>query len=284
MFFDKVSHVTHIENAISILQRGKILPQLVYDESKLNEDRILVNWLSPNYWTDGFRYGNVSFNFDFRSLIEGKNLYWVESIKYNTPALRILITAQDRSSDKRLIPYDPGFKTGPWWYDTKAEKNYRNSSYTLEFMLEEELNIEKAKSISFVEHHPNHCCVDRERCKDMGMNSRSAMQVLGAGAILHGLNCASLPFDPSDLEMLEDLLHNHHHASKKKSFLGENYDKSNNTALVLAWLSAVYFRRIPETRTIRQLFSSADSFFFSIAESIENCFGPNKFTRLKNPD
>jgi len=80
--FTSVAHVTHVENALSIVKCSALRPQLVYDESKLRKRRILVIWLSPNYWHDGFRYGNVSFEFDFGELIEGKRIYWVEDVKH----------------------------------------------------------------------------------------------------------------------------------------------------------------------------------------------------------
>lgn len=69
-----IRHVTHIDNALSILREGVMRPQLVYDKSKLQNRRTLVNWFSPNYWHAGFRYGNVAFNFDWAKLHRRKEL------------------------------------------------------------------------------------------------------------------------------------------------------------------------------------------------------------------
>jgi hypothetical protein len=69
MPFSKVSHVAHFSSALDILGDKTIRAGLVYDESKLNKDRILVGWLSPNHWGDGFRYGTVLFSWLFRHVI-----------------------------------------------------------------------------------------------------------------------------------------------------------------------------------------------------------------------
>lgn len=63
--FSNISHVSHINNALNIIEDGVIKSGLVFDKSLLNTERILVVWLSPNDWggAGGFRYGNVRFNF-----------------------------------------------------------------------------------------------------------------------------------------------------------------------------------------------------------------------------
>jgi len=93
---EEIFHVTHLEAAHRILVDGRLHAGLVFDESRLNKERILVNWLSPNYWHRGSRYGNVQFSFDFSQLIEGKRFYWVEVMrKYRPKACRILITDEE---------------------------------------------------------------------------------------------------------------------------------------------------------------------------------------------
>lgn len=76
--FTEVSHVAHIDTAINILKARYLSAGLVFDESKLNKKRILVNWLSPNHWAPGYRYGNIKFDFLFKELIQEKKYYWVE--------------------------------------------------------------------------------------------------------------------------------------------------------------------------------------------------------------
>ena len=86
--------MTHIRNAIEIIRGSQLAPQLIYDKSRLNTQRILVLWLSPNDWSGagGFRYGNVSFDFNWASIIESKRFYWVGAMPYTPSACRILIT------------------------------------------------------------------------------------------------------------------------------------------------------------------------------------------------
>jgi hypothetical protein len=83
--FEEVFHVTHLDIAIKILQDKKIRPSLIRDESILNSDRIEVNWLSPNHWPIGYRYGNVRFKFYFKELVEDRNIYWVEEMDAYSP-------------------------------------------------------------------------------------------------------------------------------------------------------------------------------------------------------
>jgi hypothetical protein len=65
-----------------------------------------------------YRYGNVSFSLDWRTLIAGKRFYWVEVMPYpKIPACRILITEKNYDGDPDMTPYDPRTGDGPWWYD-----------------------------------------------------------------------------------------------------------------------------------------------------------------------
>jgi hypothetical protein len=139
----EVSHVSHVEAALKIVGEKKIRQGLVFDESMLNTERVLVTWVSPNYWANGFRYGNVRFTYDFADLIKGKNFYWVEDMTvYNPTACRILITSTDRSAS--LPTYDPSRGDGPWWFDSSTGNHYINGAYCLEFMVEDDLKVRKA--------------------------------------------------------------------------------------------------------------------------------------------
>ncbi len=77
--FSTMSHVAHREAALTIMREGVLRVGLVFDESWLNTSRIRVTWLSPNYWTPGFRYGNVRFVYDWPALTVGMRAYWVEA-------------------------------------------------------------------------------------------------------------------------------------------------------------------------------------------------------------
>jgi len=140
----KIAHVSHINSALNIVTDRKIRAGLISDKSKLNTERILVTWLSPNDWhgSGGFRYGHIRFTFDWISIIEDMQAYWVESIAYGIPACRILLTTNDYSS--LLQKYDPSIPCGPWWYDKDTDIHYWNGNYCLEIMLERDLNISEA--------------------------------------------------------------------------------------------------------------------------------------------
>jgi hypothetical protein len=178
---DRVSHVSHINNALNIFETGNINAGLVFDRSKLNTQRILVVWLSPNDWTGagGFRYGNVRFNFDWKQLIEGRNYYWIESIAYGIPACRILVTSNDYSS---IFPiYEPTRGDGPWWHKADTDTHYFNGVYCLEIMIERDVLIKEASTIDFVDHSPNKCNISPNGCPDRELHrSRAGARFIAA--------------------------------------------------------------------------------------------------------
>lgn len=186
--FDVVGHVCHIDQAINILKEGKIRSGLVYDKSRLNKSRISVTWISPNnWWKYGFRYGNISFQFDWKYLIRGKKYYWVESIRHpEHVACRILITNQTHDN---LPPYDPETEkpTGPWWYDKENDKHYFNSDkICVEFMFEEDLSLSNLNEIKFVKHHSDYCSINRNNpssCKESGMEADTASALFFANIL-----------------------------------------------------------------------------------------------------
>jgi hypothetical protein len=177
-----VSHVTHVNAALEVLRAGCIKPQLIYDESRLNTRRILVIWLSPNDWSGagGFRYGNISFDLDWKKLIKGKRCYWIGVMAYQPKACRILITKTDR--DKRLLRYRPKKGDGPWWADSPNKKHYWNGTYCLEFMLEEEISLSSLREMRFVKHHDARCSISPSNCPDRGHRGDHAGARLLAGA------------------------------------------------------------------------------------------------------
>lgn len=158
-----ISHVTHIPTARRIMEDGHLRADLVFDKSTLNQVRIRVVWLSPNNWSGagGFRYGNVRFQYDWKSLIQGKRYYWVESIAYGIPACRILVTDKDHSDI--LEPYDPCAGDGPWWLDNSGN-HYWNGNQCLEIMFEEDISLTEACEVDFVKHHDKYCNIDYRTC------------------------------------------------------------------------------------------------------------------------
>lgn len=162
---ERVFHVAHLTNATRIVEDGRIKQGLIYDKSKLNKDRILVCWLSPNIWYWGSRYGNISFEFEFSTLVQDKLYYWVESIeRYNPTACRILIT--DKNYDEILEPYDPNKDKGPWIFDNLEGKHFWNGEYCLEFMFEQDLLLADAIEIDYVKHNDQYCNLGFTECWD----------------------------------------------------------------------------------------------------------------------
>lgn len=187
-----VSHIAHVETACDILRDGHLRAGLIFDKSILNKDRILVSWLSPNDWTNagGFRYGNVRFTFDWSKLVTGKNYYWVESIAYGIAACRILVTSIDRSS--QLPSYDPTVGDGPWWLDAASGTHYWNSKFCLEIMIEDDLPLDDAISVDFVQHHPKMCNIDPKGCADLGLHYSDGGAKFVSKAIASGFPVTSL--------------------------------------------------------------------------------------------
>jgi hypothetical protein len=165
-----VSHVAHVPVAVRIVEDGRLRADLVFDKSKLNTRRIRVVWLSPNDWTNagGFRYGNIRFGFDWKTLLAGKQAFWVESIAYGVEACRILLSDTDHSSI--LERYDPGSGDGPWWVDSSGE-HFWNGEYCLEVMLEGDVPLSRATHVDFVKHHENRCSIDYKTCKYCGRSA-----------------------------------------------------------------------------------------------------------------
>jgi len=186
----QISHVAHIDVASDILRDGKIKSGLVYDKSKLNKQRILVSWLSPNNWVWGSRYGNVEFVFDWRRIIEGMNYFWVESVAYHPPACRILVTKHNYSNE--LSEYDPTLGDGPWWYDEAENQHYWNGDICLEIMVEQDIPVKRSLELKFVDHHRRFCSIDPGVCTDLGLSSDLAGARFMAGAISRRLDTTGI--------------------------------------------------------------------------------------------
>jgi hypothetical protein len=192
----KVSHIAHLESAHRIILDGKIRSGLVFDKSKLNKERILVAWLSPNFWNEGFRYGSIGFVFDWPTLWKGHRAYWVESIAYGVEACRILLTRNDYSNKRDLlIQYDPTAGDGPWWFDEASGEHYWNAQYCLEFMVEHDIEMSDLQGLEYVEHHKHQCSIDSRNCPERGLQPWHA-----AGRFLAQLAASKATFPPSILD------------------------------------------------------------------------------------
>jgi hypothetical protein len=190
---ESVSHVTHIHHALDIFRDGRVAPQLIWDESRLNTDRILVTWLSPNDWVFGSRYGNIAFELDWSRLADGKRLYWIGAMNYSPMACRILIT--DKDHDGELKVYDPTVGNGPWWWDRSSNVHYWNGNLCLEFMFESQIALDDVESLRFVNHHQFQCSISPTTCPDRNLDGQRGGARLLAGACAAGVLQPSLWLD-----------------------------------------------------------------------------------------
>jgi hypothetical protein len=185
--FSTVSHTSHINPAVGIVEGTELRPSLVFDESILNQHRILVSWVSPNHWGTGFRYGTVKFDFEFSSLIHDRRFFWVEAIAYKVRACRILITDKDYSDI--LLPYNPSVPNGPWWFDDEYKRHYFNGNYCLEFMIEAPISLRYLSGFEFVKHHDQYCSMHRtspSRCAELGLlASQGGARFLARAAVMN---------------------------------------------------------------------------------------------------
>ncbi|MGY3484439.1 hypothetical protein ACVW1C_002322 [Bradyrhizobium sp. USDA 4011] len=159
-----VHHVVHVPGARRILEDDRIRAGLIYDESRLNKSRTCVAWVSANTWGPGSIYGNVQFSFSWRDIIRGRQLYWVEAIKYSPHAYRLLVTNRDLSNSRHVTPYDPRTDKGP--VVRQGGRWYWNGDYTSEFMVDSDLELADCTGFSFIRHRPDRCRLYQSGCKD----------------------------------------------------------------------------------------------------------------------
>jgi hypothetical protein len=159
-----VRHVAHVSSARRIVEDRAIKAGLVYDESKLNKSRLNVAWVSANEWARGSIYGTVEFRFAWADLVAGQKIYWVEAIeKYRPPAYRLLLSKRDFRPGL-VTPYDPAKDEGPLRF--KDGKYYWNGAYTSEFMIADDLSLDRCTGLKFVQHNEKYCRLFGSACED----------------------------------------------------------------------------------------------------------------------
>jgi len=184
---ETVGHVAHLQDAIRILEDGSIRSSLIWDESCLRDTRTCVSWVSPNSWYQGSIYGNVRFQFDWKSLVKDKVFYWVEAMtQYRPTAVRLLITTKDYDNSRHLVKFDPTAGDGPLYRD--GTKWYWNGNLTVELMVDDDLSIGECSTIEFEKHHPRLC--SKGLCTDSDLNARQAASQFVALLLGRGMNSA----------------------------------------------------------------------------------------------
>jgi hypothetical protein len=194
---ESVHHICHVTDAFRMLEDGKIRSSLIWDESRLNNTRTCVSWLSPNSWTNGSLYGNVEFHFEWRAMIKNKNFFWVEGMDgYRPPAFRILITDKRQVAD--LTPYEVGGGDGPLFFDRTSKQWFWNGELTGEFMFDEDLSLERSTGIGFCNHNEQICRKDGSACEDHKLRGNEAGLRLISKAVAQGV------IRPSNVQLFMD--------------------------------------------------------------------------------
>ncbi len=199
-----VRHIVHVPVARRIIEDSKIKAGLIYDQSRLNSSRLSVVWLSANTWAWGSIYCTIEFQFQWNNLIAQKNVYWVEAMNdYRPPAYRLLLSRNKFSS---LTPYDANTDDGPLKFH--GGKWYWNSSYTSEFIIDDDLMLSDCSGIEFVAHNHSYCRTNGSNCKERSAPTFKSGGRLLAYIIGHGLHDLDEHLKPTndDPDKRHDLL------------------------------------------------------------------------------
>jgi len=278
---ETVTHVSHIETALAIGREMRIRAGLIYDESRLNTDRILVVWMSPNDWYLGSRYGNIAYEFEWKSMIEGRRFFWVGAMtQYSPAALRILITNQDYSQ-RGLKEYDPTGSAGkgPWWIDPVSGIHYWNGQYTLEFMVEDDVLLSSCQNLSFKKHNPGMCSQRPYACNEKGLDASGASARFLAGVVTRLSDLGGDDFLVDNnvptalLQSAFTALDIALNGRKEPPPTGQiRASDPEARALVRGALAAFYSRRDAEWRQIRKMFRSVGDFTGASKSLVEDHF------------
>jgi hypothetical protein len=273
---DKVHHTCHVGDAFRMLEDGKIRSSLIWDESRLNNTRTCVSWLSPNHWSDGSLYGNIEFHFDWRELVEGKNFFWVEVIKkYRPHAFRILITDKEKLGDLEPYPVESG--GGPLFFDRPSNEWYANGRFTGEFMLDEDLPLRRCTGIGFCNHHGKICRKEKSACKDLDLPSNRAGALFLSKAISQALLdksprrrklfMAGDDLNRSTSQCVYDIL-----GKLLKSPTSGNVKSGNRTALAIASAILDRFARGRKLDPLTKLFVDSKQLELAVRERMAVAF------------
>ena len=275
---ENVRHIAHVPTAKRIVEDGKIKSGLIYDQSALNRSRISVVWLSANTWADGSMYGTVEFEFPWNDIVSGQNIYWVEAItEYNPPAFRFLLSRRDVTS-RHVQRYNPERDDGP--LRLRNGKWFRAAHLTSEFMVEEDVSLNRSVGLDFVTHHPRFCSLNGSGCVDI--TRRPSTQKTAARMLSHTLAQGDHSIDrlwkPPGLRPVYTRLESGYSglflelASHKTDFGGplRRPDSCGNTLLgVLALYSN---NQIKEARDLLSLIASKDNFERALLKVVRRHF------------
>ncbi len=165
-----IYHVTHVDNGLKVIKDSCIRPFLVGEDGILGKERIQVSWFSPNFWVDGFLFGNVRFTFQINTILDGRKVYWVEEVLGREhPTVRFFVTSREKIP-RSLLLYRPESDKGP--FVLRTGKYYR-SGVVLEFMIDDELSLDSCLRADFVDHHAG-MCGRQKKCPYLGEGKETA--------------------------------------------------------------------------------------------------------------
>jgi hypothetical protein len=274
-----VRHITHVPTARRIVEDRKIKAGLVYDESRLNKSRISVTWLSANTWAFGSIYGTVEFQFDWKTLVEGNKVYWVEAMtQYNPTAYRFLLSSRDPAEfgSGPIEPYDPTKDDGP--LRKSGDKWYWNWNFTSEFMIEDDLYIREATGLDFISHHPQFCGIDGSACAERRENptwDETGGRIL-AYLLAREINILNKHLKPEGSkrnQLLDTAFGGLHTALSKADFSDGLHLPASCDKLVTGALALYGMDQLGSTLELLTLLKSADGFNKALVAIVQRHFG-----------
>jgi hypothetical protein len=275
---ETVRHIAHVPTAKRIIEDGQIKSGLIYDQSLLNRSRISVVWLSANTWAHGSMYGTVAFEFPWSDIVEDQNIYWVEAItQYNPAAFRFLLSKRDLASP-HLQRYDPRRDNGP--LRLRDGKWFRAGNLTSEFMVEEDVKIDRSATLDFVSHHPRYCSLNSGACEDIGRQpspqktaARMLAHVLAQGQ--HGIDELWKP--PHMLQALTPLEIGYSglwlDLTNSKTTFGGALQRPESCGSALMGVLALYsLNQVSEARSLLSLMKSEAHFERAMLKAVRRHF------------
>jgi hypothetical protein len=271
-----VRHVAHIPIARRIVEDGRVRSGLIYDESRLNTSRISVTWVSANTWAWGSIYGTVEFQFSWRDLVEGKHIYWVEAVpSYRPPAYRFLLSKETVASSL-IQKYNPAVDDGP--LKLVGGKWFWNRQFTSEFMIADDLFLEKTIDLDFITHNRDYCsgygsaCEDRKKPpQPFSTGGKFLSYILG-----HNIHVVDEHFKQLDsfkrTRLLDVAYSGLHLAMANAGFAGPLIKKESCEAATRGALALYGMDQAQEAHALRSLISSKKHFERSLRRVIRKHF------------
>lgn len=276
---EEVYHVVHPPEARRILEQQKIRAGIVYDESRLNQTRAHVVWLSANRWGPGSIYGTVEFTFRWQSLIDGRQFYWVEDMpSYSPPAYRILLTDKDLSSMPTLTLYDPTREKGP--LRCRAGVWYWNHEKTSEFLIDGDIDLSSCINFQGTSHRPDRCRMHKSSCTELKTPTYETSGRMISFLLSHDIHSVDHVFkDRIPPEIDRPLSYEFSHAisgiwlafvvNKNARFEGEITELKSSKAIVRGALALYGADRGVEARKLTRLLKS-EAVFQTALEALVN--------------